>query len=407
MAQHVHGDAFHVVRRDIGAAGEEGVGAAGEREIDGGARRGAHADERRDVDAVVVGTAGRVDQADDVALHLFIQIEAVHHGARLLDGVETDDRLRHRHFLGGACQIEHEELLFLGRIVHDHLHHEAVELGLGERIGAFLLQRVLRGQHEERRRQHEGLLADGDLLFLHRLKQGALHLGGSAVDFVGEDEVREHRPVFHAEARFPRVVDFRAHDVGGQHVRGELDAVELRVHQRGERLERQRFRQSGHAFEQDVALDHQGNEQAVHQVALADEVAADFRAKRLDPVRGLAHDGFRIRRAGERRGVFFRVKCHGSVSLILKGSMGAKTARMPSGAMPRARLKSVALTSTRRTLSGGSSASKRQLQLPDPDQAGHPAKMFTLSFRLENRAAFPNSGHELAIASPSATAETL
>src|SRR5207302_8894462 len=35
-----------------------------------------------------------------------------------------------------------------------HLEEEAVELGLGEREGAFVLERVLRGEHEERSEEH-------------------------------------------------------------------------------------------------------------------------------------------------------------------------------------------------------------------------------------------------------------
>ena len=35
-------------------------------------------------------------------------------------------------------------------IVDVGVEHEAVQLGLGQRVGAFLLDRVLRGQHEER-----------------------------------------------------------------------------------------------------------------------------------------------------------------------------------------------------------------------------------------------------------------
>jgi hypothetical protein len=38
------------------------------------------------------------------------------------------------------------------RIVDVDLHEEPVELGLGQRVGALLLQRVLGGQHVERRR---------------------------------------------------------------------------------------------------------------------------------------------------------------------------------------------------------------------------------------------------------------
>jgi hypothetical protein len=33
-----------------------------------------------------------------------------------------------------------------------HVHQEAVELGFGQRVGAFLLDRVLRGHHQKQRR---------------------------------------------------------------------------------------------------------------------------------------------------------------------------------------------------------------------------------------------------------------
>ena len=42
------------------------------------------------------------------------------------------------------------ELLVETRIADEDLEHEAVLLGLGQRIGAFLLDGVLRGQDEER-----------------------------------------------------------------------------------------------------------------------------------------------------------------------------------------------------------------------------------------------------------------
>jgi len=40
-----------------------------------------------------------------------------------------------------------------------------------------------------------GLVADRHLPLLHRLEEGALHLGGGAVDLVGEDDLREDRPL--------------------------------------------------------------------------------------------------------------------------------------------------------------------------------------------------------------------
>ena len=41
------------------------------------------------------------------------------------------------------------------RIADHDLEHEPVDLRLGQRIGALLLDRVLRGQHEERLRQRD------------------------------------------------------------------------------------------------------------------------------------------------------------------------------------------------------------------------------------------------------------
>ena len=53
---------------------------------------------------------------------------------------------------------------------------------------------ILRGQHQERFLELEGLVADGDLLFLHGFEQRALHLGRRAIDFVGQNQVGEDRP---------------------------------------------------------------------------------------------------------------------------------------------------------------------------------------------------------------------
>ena len=113
------------------------------------------------------------------------------------------------------------------RVVDQDLQHEAIELRFGQRVRAFLLDRVLRRQHEERLGQRVGLVADRDLALLHRLEQRALHLGRRAVDLVGEDEVGEDRALRGRNSPRARVVDARADDVGGQQVGRELDALEV------------------------------------------------------------------------------------------------------------------------------------------------------------------------------------
>src|SRR5437899_1960500 len=60
-------------------------------------------------------------------------------------------------------------LFVLGRIRHPQLEHEAVELRLGQRIGALLLDRILGGEHEKRRRQLMRLARRRHLMLLHRL----------------------------------------------------------------------------------------------------------------------------------------------------------------------------------------------------------------------------------------------
>ena len=83
------------------------------------------------------------------------------------------------------------------------VEHEAVELRFRQRIGALLLDRVLRGQHEERLGQRMPRAADGHLLLLHRLEQRGLRLRRRAVDLVGQDHVGEDRPADELNARLP------------------------------------------------------------------------------------------------------------------------------------------------------------------------------------------------------------
>ena len=57
-------------------------------------------------------------------------------------------------------------------IVDEHLHHEAVDLGLRERVRALGLDRVLRGHDEEGVGNRERLQANRDLPLLHDFEQG-------------------------------------------------------------------------------------------------------------------------------------------------------------------------------------------------------------------------------------------
>ena len=174
-----------------------------------------------------------------------------------LDDVVAVQHLRYYRLHVGSALPHDLFFLAVARIVDVDHEQEAVELGLGQRIGAFLLDGVLRGQHEERILHRMVDAADGGLAFLHRFEQGGLRLGRRAVDFVGQHDVGEDRPGQELEGPLPgdRIVlnDFRAGDVGRHEVGRELDALERQVERLGQRAHHQGLGQARNADEQGMA----------------------------------------------------------------------------------------------------------------------------------------------------------
>ena len=155
----------------------------------------------------------------------------------------------------------------------------------GSGIRSLLLDRVLRGQDEERLLERERFVADRDLMLLHRLQQRRLHLGRRPVDLIGQDEVREDRTLAGTERPFPRIIDQRADQVGRKQVRRELDAVELAMDRGRQRLDGRGLRQPGDALEQDVAPGQQRDQQPRKHQVLPDQDLANLRFDPFELVR--------------------------------------------------------------------------------------------------------------------------
>lgn len=149
------------------------------------------------------------------------------------------------------------------------MHQEAVELGFGQRVGAFLLDRVLRGHDQKQRRQVVGAAAHADLALGHGFEQRRLHLGRCTVDFVGQHQVMEDRPLLEHEAAGFRAVNLRAGDVGREQVGGELDAMELRFDAFCEFFDGFGLGQARCPFDQHVAVGQQHDQQPFDQFLLA------------------------------------------------------------------------------------------------------------------------------------------
>ena len=196
---------------------------------------------------------------------------------------------------------EDAELVVELGIAERRAQEEAVELRLGQRERALVLDRVLRGEEQERERELTRDAVDRDLLLGHRLEQRGLRLRRRAVDLVDEDDVGEDRP--RAELEVPRLLveDRQPRDVRGLEVRGALDAL------RNGALDAPRDRpgedglgRARHVLEQDVTVAREGRQDELDLVALPVD-------DRLDVVHEPVGDGpgaleaFRLGCSGENR----------------------------------------------------------------------------------------------------------
>ena len=169
-----------------------------------------------------------------------------------------------------------DPFLVLAGIPDQDLHHEAVDLCFRQRIGTFGLDRILRCHDQERLGNTVGRSGNRDLVFLHHLKQRALHLCRRAIDFISEQQVREHGTERRVELAGLLVVDTGAHEVRGNQVRRELDALERALNRARQRLDGERLGQARHAFDEEMALGQHGHHDAFEKMILPDDDAFHF-----------------------------------------------------------------------------------------------------------------------------------
>src|ERR1022692_3575627 len=161
---------------------------------------------------------------------------------------------------GGVPVQDRDLVVALGQR-HRKLEHEPVELRLRQRIGSLVLDRVLGGRDQKWRRQQQRPAVYRHLALLHRLKERSLSLGRRPVDLIGQQQVGEDRAFTELELRGPGVVDQRSGDISWHQVRRELEPLALQRQSAGHRAHQQRLGHAGNAFEQDMPLADQRDEQ--------------------------------------------------------------------------------------------------------------------------------------------------
>ena len=199
VAQHGARHMLHVVDRKMIAAAHQRQHAPAFHQRLRAARRTAVADvlARQFVRFLLLRLRGH-HQLDGVLLHMRRHQHLAAHRAHFHDGVAVEHRTHLRLLpLNGAL---HDAVQFRARgIGHQDLHQEAVELGFGQRIGAFHLDGILGGHHQEGTFELVRGSAAGDGALLHGFEQRGLRLGRGAVDFVGQHQVGENRAGLEAQ----------------------------------------------------------------------------------------------------------------------------------------------------------------------------------------------------------------
>jgi hypothetical protein len=199
----------------------------------------------------------------------------------------TDDRLERRQNLAvqifaAVVVLQNLERLFGRRVRHDELHHEAIELGFGERVGSLELHGILRGDHREEGRERDRLAAERHRALLHHLQQRRLGLGRRAIDLVGQQDGREDRALAQVEGLRGELEHLGTEDVGRHQIRGELDALEIDAADAGQRPGEQGLADARNSFQQDVAPRVECGEQLPQQGVVPDEDRLDGTAETVD-----------------------------------------------------------------------------------------------------------------------------
>src|SRR5215213_8821993 len=167
-------------------------------------------------------------------------------------------------------------------VAQQDLQLEAIELGLGQWIRSLILDRVLGRENGKDRRQLVSIAVDRDLAFFHRFQQRRLRFRRSAVDLVGQQDVREYRATPQSERRIRDVEDVRARDIGWHQVGRELDTTETGVDDSRQGFDRKCFRRAGHAFDERVSLGKQRDQDLFDRIVLSDDYLVQLSANVFD-----------------------------------------------------------------------------------------------------------------------------
>ena len=234
--------------------------------------------------------ARRVNQAHDVApeavlnMHLpdgpaqFRQRGPVHRAGQGLDGM-------------GLAQIaHHRQFMVEVQVAQPELEQEPIQLRFRQRERTFVLDGILGGQDHEGTAEAPRHPLHGDLALAHALQQGRLGARRGAVDFVGQEDLREGRAFNELELPGGLVEDRHARNVAGQEVGGALQPAEIDVECDRQGTRQHGLAHTGHILQQNMPFTQKGDHQQVDRVVVADNDVADRAADAVCKCLDLFHE---------------------------------------------------------------------------------------------------------------------
>jgi len=269
---------LEVVRQAKIAAFEKGTSLRGTLQHESAARA--------DTKKKLVGLAGAIDDFEGVVVKAGVDFDTrdcVLHGEHIGDSGDGFDR--GNGIVTGAAAQDFA-LGFVGRVAHLDAHQEAVELRFGERVSAVMLDGILRGDDQEGLRERKRTSVNGDLRFVHGFEKSGLRARRGAIDFVGEHHIGENGAGAKLKFAGLRIVDTDAENVGGEQVRGELNALEGAVKGFRKSLGESGFPGARNVFDEQVAAREKGDEGELDDIFLAENGARDGALQLRNHLRG-------------------------------------------------------------------------------------------------------------------------
>ena len=124
----------------------------------------------------------------------------------------------------GAPVVAGEQFALGGAVgvTQRNAHQKAIQLRLGQSVGAQLVVRILRGDDKKRLGQGACFTFHTHLFFFHRFQERALGFRTGPVDLVGQQHLRENWARVKHKGLFAALVNRHAGEVARHQVRGEL-----------------------------------------------------------------------------------------------------------------------------------------------------------------------------------------